>query len=122
MTATDPAADKVAANVAPAPAPSAAGQSAGAGTGAGANPVAFSIELAHVTKRFGGNTVIADLSLRSPAGATVGMIGLNGAGKTTIIRIIVGLLAPDAGSVRVAGLDVPQQRDALKPLVGYVPD
>src|SRR4051794_4971777 len=108
MTATDPVAGNVARG------PSAAGASASA--------VAFPIELSQVTKRFGGNTVVADLSLRIAAGATVGMIGLNGAGKTTVIRMIVGLLSPDSGTVRVAGLQVPQYRDVLKPLIGYVPD
>jgi ABC-2 type transport system ATP-binding protein len=84
------------------------------------NEAAISLE--HVTRRFGRKAAVDDLSLTIPAGSTFGFIGLNGAGKTTAIRMMVGLLKPHAGRIRVAGFDVPGERDRMKPLVGYVPD
>ncbi|HUB27356.1 MAG TPA: ABC transporter ATP-binding protein [Tepidisphaeraceae bacterium] len=80
------------------------------------------IDLQHVTRRFGRTTAVSDLSLRVAAGQTFGFIGLNGAGKTTTIRMMVGLLAPHGGTIRVAGCEIPGQRDAMKSQVGYVPD
>jgi len=80
------------------------------------------IQMEHVTRRFGRMTAVNDLSLSIPRGSAFGFIGLNGAGKTTAIRMMVGLLAPHAGQIRVGGIRVPQERDAMKSLVGYVPD
>src|SRR5207244_3774799 len=67
-------------------------------------------------------TAVNDLTLRIPRGTTFGFIGLNGAGKTTAIRMMVGLLAPHSGAIRIEGVDVPRRRDAIKARVGYVPD
>jgi len=58
-------------------------------------------ELTHVTKAFDGNTVVSDLSCRILRGDKVGLIGPNAAGKTTLIRLILGDLAPDSGRVRL---------------------
>jgi ABC-2 type transport system ATP-binding protein len=80
------------------------------------------IRLEGVTRRFGGKAVVDDLTLRIAAGGVFGFVGLNGAGKTTAIRMMVGLLAPNAGLIRVAGFDVPRQRAGMKQHVGYVPD
>jgi ABC-2 type transport system ATP-binding protein len=63
------------------------------------------IELAGVTRRFGELTAVDDVTLDVEDGEIVGLLGHNGAGKTTMIRVINGLLSPDAGSVRVLGLD-----------------
>lgn len=76
----------------------------------------------HVTRRFGGKPVVDDLSLRIERGQAFGFIGLNGAGKTTAIRMMVGLLKPHGGKIFVAGHEIPRDRDRMKPLVGYVPD
>jgi ABC-2 type transport system ATP-binding protein len=78
--------------------------------------------LEHVTRRFGRKAAVDDLSLSVPKGSVFGFIGLNGAGKTTAIRMMVGLLAPHGGTIRLAGCLVPAERDAMKPQVGYVPD
>jgi ABC-2 type transport system ATP-binding protein len=80
------------------------------------------ILLENVSRRFGRKTVVNDLSLSVPRGTTLGFIGLNGAGKTTMIRMLVGLLAPHAGHISVAGCDIPRDRDRAKPRIGYVPD
>ncbi len=69
----------------------------------------------HLSKKFGKNTVVDDLSLHLAAGECLGMIGPNGAGKTTTIRMCLGLVAPDAGRIEAFGLPIPQQvRDAKK--------
>ena len=54
----------------------------------------------HLSKKFGGNVVVDDLSLHIDAGECLGVIGPNGAGKTTTIRMCLGLVAPDAGQYR----------------------
>jgi ABC-2 type transport system ATP-binding protein len=81
-----------------------------------------SINLSHVTRRFGRSVAVDDLSLIVPSGTTCGFLGLNGAGKSTTLRMAVGLLAPTSGTLRVAGCDVPADRQALKFKLGYVPD
>ncbi len=58
-------------------------------------------ELQGVTKRFGGRTVVRDLDLRLMRGDRFGLIGPNGVGKSTVLKLILGVLAPDAGSVRL---------------------
>ncbi len=82
----------------------------------------WGIELEHVTRRFGRKLAVDDLTLRIPRGSTFGFIGANGAGKTTAIRMMVGLLKPHGGSIRVAGFDVPEDRLPMHRHVGYVPD
>ena len=73
-----------------------------------------------VTKRFGRQRALDDISLTVPPGVVFALLGENGAGKTTAIRVSLGLLAPDSGSAHVLGLD--SQRDDLqiRQRVGYV--
>ncbi len=83
------------------------------------------IELEHLSKRFGGRKVapvqaLDDLSLQVPAGSLYGLLGPNGAGKTTALRILCTLLAPDAGQVRVAGVDALAEPRTVRRLLGYV--
>jgi ABC-2 type transport system ATP-binding protein len=63
------------------------------------------IELTALTKRYGATVGIQGLDLRVEAGEVFGFLGPNGAGETTTIRCMVGLLSPTAGTVRVLGLD-----------------
>ena len=79
------------------------------------------IDIAGLVKRFGATLALDALSLRVEAGALFGLIGPDGAGKTTTIRILCGLLAPDAGSVRVAGHDVRRDSSIVKSMLGYMP-
>jgi len=83
------------------------------------------IELEDVTKRFAASgravTALDGLSVEIGAGRITGLVGPDGAGKTTLMRLLTGLLAPDSGSVRVLGLDVVRQASEVQASVGYMP-
>ncbi len=78
------------------------------------------IDVANLTKRFGAATVVDHITLRVAAGEIVGFLGPNGSGKTTTIRMICGLLTPDAGEGQVLGLDVIRDSRRIKAQVGYM--
>src|SRR6195952_4007844 len=69
-------------------------------------------------KSYGGRRVVDDLDLDVDAGEVLGLIGANGAGKTTTVECIQGLCRPDAGTLRVLGLDPVTQAEQLRPLIG----
>jgi ABC-2 type transport system ATP-binding protein len=81
----------------------------------------FAIETTNLTRRFGSVTAVAGLNLAVRTGEIFGFLGPNGAGKTTTIRMLCGLLLPSEGRARVAGLDVATEAEAVKRLVGYMP-
>lgn len=64
------------------------------------------LALAGIAKRFGGIEALTGIDLAVPAGTLLGLIGPNGSGKTTLLNIISGFAAPDAGEVRIDGVDV----------------
>ena len=78
------------------------------------------IALDGITKRYGSTTAVSDLTLTVSAGEMFGVIGPDGAGKTTTIRIICGLLTADAGRARVLGLDPLGDHRRLTASVGYL--
>jgi ABC-2 type transport system ATP-binding protein len=78
------------------------------------------IELHNLSKRYGSVEALRGLSLKVPQGTLFGLLGPNGAGKTTTLRILATLLAPDAGTVRVGGLDALAEPRAVRELLGYV--
>ena len=78
------------------------------------------IEVEHLVKRFGAFTSVDDLSLSVDKGEVFGLLGSNGAGKTTAIRVLCGLLAPTSGRARVLGIDVAKDPEALKHRIGYM--
>src|SRR5688572_14293586 len=78
------------------------------------------VVLDRVVKRYGETTALAGLSLNVERGEMFGLIGPDGAGKTTAIRLICGLLHADAGEVRVLGLDPVRQHRGLTERVGYL--
>ena len=80
--------------------------------------IAVSVE--NVSKRFGPTSAVENLSLQIPRGEMFGLIGPDGAGKTTTIRLMCGLLRPQAGRVRVLGLDPVRDHDAVTRSVGYL--
>ena len=79
-----------------------------------------SIEVSGLTRRFGTFTAVDAITFDVGQGEVFGFLGANGAGKTTAIRMLIGLLAPSAGSARVAGYDVATQADMVKRNIGYM--
>jgi len=78
------------------------------------------IEIASLTKRFGDFTAVDRVSFSIARGEIFGLLGPNGSGKTTIIKMICGLLAPDEGRAQVAGLDVASSGRMLRRRIGYM--
>ena len=78
------------------------------------------VELNNLTVKFGDFAAVKDLSLSVDKGEIFGFLGANGAGKTTAIRVMCGLLLPTSGDVRIAGLDFSSGKDAIKRKVGYM--
>ncbi|WP_372526621.1 ATP-binding cassette domain-containing protein [Piscinibacter sp.] len=74
----------------------------------------------HLTKKFGDNTVVNDLSLQIQTGECLGVIGPNGAGKTTTIRMCLGQTGPDSGSIEAFGLPIPAKVREAKKRIGVV--
>ncbi|WP_077998976.1 ATP-binding cassette domain-containing protein [Edwardsiella tarda] len=85
--------------------------------------VSHYIELEGLEKRFEGldRPAVASLTTRIASGAVMGLVGPDGAGKTTLMRILAGLLKPSAGRVSVVGLDPVRQDRQLHALLGYMP-
>jgi len=80
------------------------------------------IEVTDVAWRAGRSFEVKDLNLRVPTGSIYGFLGPNGSGKTTTIRMFMGMLKPDRGSIRVLGRDVPREMPKILARVGYVPE
>jgi ABC-2 type transport system ATP-binding protein len=80
------------------------------------------LEIHGLHKRFGTTVAVDDLRLSVPRGSFFGLVGPNGAGKTTSLLMAVGLLRPDAGTVRIFGVDVWGDPVRAKELVGVLPD
>jgi ABC-2 type transport system ATP-binding protein len=78
------------------------------------------VETRHITRRFGSVTAVHDLTLQIAPGEVFGLLGPNGSGKTTTIRVLCGLLAPSDGSARVAGIEVTEAPDRIKERIGYM--
>ena len=78
------------------------------------------IELDALTKRFGAFTAVDRVSMSVEKGEIFGFLGANGAGKSTAIRMLCGLLTPTAGTGRVLGIDVAQDPEGVKRSIGYM--
>src|SRR5437588_3371281 len=79
----------------------------------------YAVEIEHVTKKFGSHTAVDDLTLMVPTGSIYGFIGPNGSGKTTTLRMIMRILHPDNGTIRVLG---ESRFGAATDRVGYLPE
>jgi ABC-2 type transport system ATP-binding protein len=73
-----------------------------------------------LTRRFGALTAVDRIDLDVPRGHVYGFLGPNGSGKSTTIRMLCGLLMPDAGEIEVLGLSVPREAEALRRRIGYM--
>ncbi|MCJ7434474.1 MAG: ABC transporter ATP-binding protein [Anaerolineales bacterium] len=80
----------------------------------------MSISASHIKKSFGENRAVDDVSLSIPAGQIFGLVGPDGAGKTTTLRLMVGALKLDAGSVEICGYDVAKQVENARSQIGYL--
>jgi ABC-2 type transport system ATP-binding protein len=80
----------------------------------------FAIEARDLTRRFGGFTAVDRITFNVRAGEVFGFLGANGAGKTTAIRMLTGLLAPTSGQATVAGHDVYRDAERIKRDIGYM--
>jgi len=78
------------------------------------------VEVNNLTRRFGRFTAVDSISFSVQKGEIFGFLGANGAGKTTAIRMLCGLLMPTSGTARVAGFDVYRQADEIKMNIGYM--
>jgi len=81
-----------------------------------------SIELTDVFWQGGKGFELADLTLRVPTGSIYGFLGPNGSGKTTTIRMFMGMMKPDRGDITVFGRTVPQDMKSILAKIGYVPE
>lgn len=93
-----------------------------AGPAASPEAAGFAIETDGLTRRFGAQVAVNGLDLRVPRGSFYGFLGENGAGKSTTISMLTGLLAKSSGSMRVLGHDVALDSAEVKRRVGVVPD
>ncbi|MEO7549217.1 MAG: ABC transporter ATP-binding protein, partial [Ramlibacter sp.] len=80
----------------------------------------LAIDVRGLTKRYGGRAVVDDVTLQVAQGRICGFLGPNGSGKTTTIRMLCGLLRPDAGEGTCLGLDVIRQAREIKRQAGYM--
>lgn len=80
----------------------------------------YAVETEGLSKAFRGRPAVADLSLKIPAGEVYGLVGPDGAGKTTTFRLLCGVVLPDSGSIRVAGEDVVAEPESAKRHIGYL--
>lgn len=82
----------------------------------------MSVEIKNITKSFGTQKAVNNLSISFKAGEITGFLGPNGAGKSTTMKIITGLIAPDCGDVSVMGKDIKRETLEARKHIGYLPE
>ena len=82
----------------------------------------MSIEIKNLTKYYGTQKALDNVSFSVGSGTVVGFLGPNGAGKSTLMKIVTGLLSPTSGTVLVEGLDVAENINQIKKIIGYLPE
>src|SRR5580693_9798665 len=80
------------------------------------------IEVSNLTKRYAGHTAVCGISFTVERGEIVGLLGSNGAGKSTTMRILSCFMPATSGTVRVAGFDVFSEADEVRRRIGYMPE
>ncbi|MBM3334944.1 ATP-binding cassette domain-containing protein, partial [Candidatus Sumerlaeota bacterium] len=78
------------------------------------------VRIRQLTRRFGNTVAVDHLDLEVQHGEIFGLLGPDGAGKTTTLRLLCGLISPDDGSASIAGLDVVRSGDRLRDAIGYM--
>lgn len=80
------------------------------------------IQIKQVSKSFKGHTAVNNLNLQIEQGEILGLLGANGAGKSTTINMLLGFLQPDVGSITVQNLDTVKDTAKVRKLIGYIPE
>ena len=80
----------------------------------------FAVNVTNLTKKFGTNIVVNNLTMRVNRGEIFGFLGANGSGKTTTIRMICGLITPTSGSGICLGYDILKDSHSIKERIGYM--
>ncbi len=80
------------------------------------------IEVSGLTRYYGTQPAVRDVSFAIGSNEIVGFLGLNGAGKSTTLKVLAGLLLPNAGSVRIGGVDALEAPDSLRGKIGFLPE
>ena len=80
------------------------------------------IEVANISKKYGAKQALTDISVDIKAGEVVGLLGLNGAGKSTAMNIMTGYIRPDSGYVKIGGYDIAKNPLEAKKKLGYLPE
>lgn len=80
------------------------------------------IQFDKVSRFFGDNAAVSELSLEIPEQQVIGLLGLNGAGKSTTLQMLAGTLAPSLGNIKVHAKDIQLQAEEAKQLIGYLPE
>ena len=80
----------------------------------------YVIQTHHLTRYFGAKRVVYDLNLSVPRGSIFGFLGPNGSGKTTVIRMLCGILQPTDGTAQIGGHDIVRDLDPIKEMIGYM--
>jgi len=83
---------------------------------------ALTLEASQLTRRFGKQVVIHNVSLQLKRGEVLGLLGHNGAGKSTTMQMLTGCLAPDSGTIKICGFDLQRQPTEAKAHIGYLPE
>src|SRR6516162_5602405 len=76
----------------------------------------------NLTRNYGAFTAVDNVSLKIEAGEIVGLLGQNGAGKTTVMKMLTGFLEPTAGTVSINGYDIETERGFAQSQIGYLPE
>ncbi|MGN6313374.1 MAG: ABC transporter ATP-binding protein [Rhodanobacteraceae bacterium] len=80
------------------------------------------LHLDHVSRRLAGREVVSDVTFSVARGEVLGLLGVNGAGKSTTLAMVAGALQPDSGSVQISGDDLREQPELARTRIGYLPE
>lgn len=82
----------------------------------------FALNVQHISKSYGSKQAVRDVSFQIQEGEIFGLMGMNGAGKTTILRMLATLLRPDSGDALIAGNSIVQNPEKVRACISYLPD
>jgi ABC-2 type transport system ATP-binding protein len=80
------------------------------------------LSASHLSRNFGARRAVQDISIELRRGEVLGLLGQNGAGKSTVMQMLAGTLAPSSGSIAIGGIDLAGTPAAAKALLGYLPE